>query len=294
MLVETYDLTKRYGRVAALDRCTLAVSAGEIFGLLGPNGSGKTTLLRLLMGYLRPSAGTASIDGLDCYRQSVAVHDRVGYLPGEAKLFRRMRGRDALAFFARVRPDGNLDRALALAERLGLDLSRPVAVMSTGMRQKTALAAVLSCGAPILILDEPTSNLDPTARSEVLAIVREARADGRTILFSSHVLGEVEVSCDRVVILRKGAVVHEQAMHELRRQHRIRGRLTGAMPSAPAHLNGALQISQLAADLVQIDTAGELAPLLGWLSTMPLAEVHIEPVRLQAVYDRFHGGLPHE
>jgi ABC-2 type transport system ATP-binding protein len=290
MLVKTHELSKRYRRVTALDRCTLAVPPGEIFGLLGPNGSGKTTLLRLLLGYLRPTAGAATIDGLDCYRQSVAVHQRVAYLPGEAKLFRRMRGRDALRFFAQLRRDGDFDRAVALADRLNLDLSRPVALMSTGMRQKAALAAVLSCGAAILILDEPTTNLDPTARSEVLAIVRESRAAGRTILFSSHVLSEVEETCDRVVILRRGELVHEQAMGDLRRQHRIHARLFGPLPELPAHFNGALRITQQAKDEVQIETAGELAPLFGWLATMPLSEVRIEPVRLQAVYDQFHGG----
>jgi ABC-2 type transport system ATP-binding protein len=290
MLVETQNLTKRYGHVTALDHCTLGIAQGEIFGLLGPNGSGKTTLLRLLLGYLRPTAGRATIDGLDCYRDSVEVHSRVAYLPGEAKLFRQMRGRDVLRFFAGVRPEGNLDRALELADRLALDLSRQVSLMSTGMRQKTALAAVLSSAAPLLILDEPTSNLDPTARSEVLAIVREARSAGRTILFSSHVLGEVEETCDRVVVLRRGHVVHEQVMQDLRRQHRIRGRLTGALPPVPSHFNGALRISQPTAGEVLIDTPGELAPLLGWLATLPLAELRIEPVRLQAVYDQFHGG----
>jgi ABC-2 type transport system ATP-binding protein len=275
MLVQTCDLTKRYGSVTALDRCTLGIAQGEIFGLLGPNGSGKTTLLRLLMGYLRPTAGRATIAGLDCYRDSVAVHERVGYLPGEAKLFPRMRGHDVLAFFAEIRPDGNLLRAVGVAERLGLDLARPVSLMSTGMRQKTALAAVLSFDAPLLILDEPTSNLDPTARSVVLAIVREAKAAGKTVLFSSHVLGEVEETCDRVIILRRGEVVHEQMMQELRRQHRIVARLTGPLPPAPDHFNGGLQITKTAHNDVLIDTPGELAPLLSWLATAPLAEVRI-------------------
>jgi ABC-2 type transport system ATP-binding protein len=290
MLVETRDLTKRYGSVTALDRCTLGVAAGEIFGLLGPNGSGKTTLLRLLMGYLRPTAGLAAIDGLDCHRLSVAVHERVAYLPGEAKLFPQMRGREVLAFFARIRPDGNLPRAKELAERLALDLSRPVSLMSTGMRQKTALAAVLSSGAPVLILDEPTTNLDPSARSEVLAIVREAKAAGKTVLFSSHVLSEVEETCDRVVILRRGELVHEQIIPELRRQHRIFARLTGPLPAVPEHFNGAVRITQTTDRDVWIDTPGELAPLLGWLATAPLAEVRIEPVRLQTVYEKYHGG----
>ena len=290
MLVETRDLTKRYRRVTALDRCTLGIAEGEVFGLLGPNGSGKTTFLRLLMGYLRPTAGSATIAGLECYRDSVAVHERVGYLPGEAKLFPRMRGRDVLAFFARIRPDGDLRRAVGLAERLALELSRPVSLMSTGMRQKTALAAVLSCAAPLLILDEPTSNLDPTARSEVLALVREAKAAGKTVLFSSHVLSEVEETCDRVIILRRGEVVHEQIMHELRRQHRIFARLTGPLPPVPDHVNTALRVVRSTDNDILIDTPGELAPLLSWLATAPLAEVRIEPVRLQSVYEQYHGG----
>jgi beta-exotoxin I transport system ATP-binding protein len=290
MLVETHDLTKRYRQVTALDRCTLSARDGEVFGLLGPNGSGKTTFLRLLMGYLRPTAGRAAIDGLDCYRQSLAVHERVAYLPGEARLFRRMRGRQVLEFFSHVRPDGDFERALTIAERLELDLSRQVALMSTGMRQKTALAVVLSISAPVLILDEPTSNLDPTARSEVLAMVREAKTAGRIVLFSSHVLSEVEDACDRVAILRRGEVVHEQLMQQLRRQHRIHARLSGPLPAPPPEFNGAVRIIKSSPDEVVIETPGELSPLLGWLATMPLSEVRIEPVRLQVLYDRFHGG----
>ena len=141
----------------------------------------------------------------------------------------------------------------------------------------------------MLILDEPTSNLDPTARSEVLAIVAEAKTAGRTVLFSSHVLSEVEDTCDRVAILRRGEVVHEQMMHELRRQHRIQARLAGPLPPPPAQFNGALRISQSADNEVVIETPGELAPLLGWLSTMPLTEVRIEPVRLESIYEQFHG-----
>jgi beta-exotoxin I transport system ATP-binding protein len=290
MLIQADALTKRYRSVTALEDCSFGIPRGEVLGLLGPNGSGKTTLLRLLMGFVRPTSGKATIDSLDCDCQRVAVHARVAYLPGEARLVRRMRGGDVLRFFARLRPDANLQRAMRTAERLELDLSRMVALMSTGMRQKTALAAVLSIDAPVLILDEPTANLDPTARSEVLALVREAKAAGRTVLFSSHVLGEVEEACDRVLILRRGHFVHEQVMNELRRQHRIRARLNGPLPPSPSDLNGSISITRIGAGDVLIETPGELSPLLGWLATLPVAEMHVEPVRLQAVYDRYHGG----
>jgi ABC-2 type transport system ATP-binding protein len=291
--VETRSLTKRYGSLTALDDCALEIRRGEVFGLLGPNGSGKTTLLRLLMGFLRPSSGAATIDGLDCYRESLAVHRRVAYLPGDAKLFPQMRSRDVLRFFSRVRPDADLARSLALAGRLKLDLTRRVAALSTGMRQKLALAAILAFDTPLVVLDEPTSNLDPTIRSEVLALVREARSAGRTVIFSSHVLDEVEQVCDRVGILRQGRLVHLQLMGELRRQHRIKATLTAPLPIVPPALTGQLEITVDDGRLT-ILTPGELSPLLGWLATLPLADVQIEPFGLRAVYDRYHGGAIEE
>ncbi len=285
--ITTHRLTKRYGQVTALDSCTLETAQGEVFGLLGPNGAGKTTLLRLLMGFLRPSGGEAFIDGLDCHRASLEVHRRVAYLPGEARLFRRMRGADVLRFFSQVRPDSDLQRAHRLAERLDLDLSRQVARCSTGMRQKIALAAVLSIDAALVILDEPTSSLDPTTRREVSKLVRERKAAGHTVLFSSHVLSEVEEVCDRVALLRAGKLAHIQDMSHLRRRHRIRARLTGPFPGVPERL-GDLDVKTNEDGSLQIETPGELSLLLSWLAELPLAEVQIEPLGLKAVYERFH------
>lgn len=288
MLVQTNFLTKRYGKFAALDQCSLAVQPGEVFGLLGPNGAGKTTLLRLLLGYLRPTAGQAVIDGLDCWKRAKQVHERVSYLPGETRLFRHMRGSDVLKYFASIRGNGMLGRSRQLAERLDLDLSRGVAWMSTGMRQKLALAVALSAETPLIILDEPTSNLDPTVRSEIGTLVLEAKRAGRAVVFSSHVLSEVEAACDRVAILRAGQLVHTQNIHDLRRKHRIRAKLTGEMTPVPANLKSHVQLVSARGDEVSIETDGELAPLFGWLATLPLDEVRIEPSGLQSVYDRFH------
>jgi ABC-2 type transport system ATP-binding protein len=287
-ILETHGLTKNYGRLAALKDCTLSVQQGEVFGLLGPNGSGKTTLLRLLMGFLRPTRGQSAIAGRDCFRDSVAVHAVVSYLPGDVRLFRGMKGRDVLAFFARLRGQRQPLAGIQLAERLGLDLSRKVAQMSTGMRQKLALAAVLAVDAPLLILDEPTSNLDPTVRSTVLSLIGEARAAGRSVLFSSHVLSEIERIADRVAILRRGRLAHQQVMSEIRRRHRIRARLTGALPPLPELLTGQLTLSRESENRVSIVVPGDLSPMFGWLATLPLAEVHIEPLGLQAVYEQFH------
>jgi ABC-2 type transport system ATP-binding protein len=287
-IVQTSELTKNYGHVPALVNCSVSIPQGEVFGLLGPNGSGKTTFLRLLMGFLRPSRGRATIAGHDCYRESVAVHAGVSYLPGDARLSRGMKGRDLLAFFASFRNEGGQLRSLRIADRLGLELSRRVAQLSTGMRQKLALATVLAPDVPLLILDEPTSNLDPTVRGRVLAMIREARAAGRTVVFSSHVLPEVEQVCDRVVILRRGELVHDQLMSGIRRRHRIRCRLAGALPAVPDNLASELSISPCTDGRILIDAPGDLAPVLGWLATQPLADVHIEPIGLQAIYETYH------
>jgi len=288
VLIETHSLTKRYGAVAALEDCALEVRRGEVYGLLGPNGAGKTTLLRLLLGFLNPTSGNATIDGLDCQRQSLRVRRLVSYLPGEARLFRQMRGRRVLKFFADVRPEGDFRRSLTLADRLELDLSRRVSAMSTGMRQKLALAATMAADTPLLILDEPTANLDPTVRGVVLELVNEARESGRTILFSSHVLSEVEQACDRVSFLRGGRLVHTQTMSELKCRHRIQAELTGAMPPVPASLDGELSVRADEEGHVIIETPGELSPLLSWLATLPLRRMNVEPVGLRALYDQLH------
>ena len=288
MLVHTESLTKRYGGFTALDACSLGVPAGETFGLLGPNGAGKTTLLRLLLGFIRPTSGSARVAGFDCLAESLAVRAHTAYLPGEARLFRRMNGFQTLDFFAGLRRECRRERAAEVARRLDLDCSRQVARMSTGMRQKLALAVVLATDAPLTILDEPTANLDPTARSEVLALVREARAAGRTVIFSSHVLSEVETACDRVAIVRAGRLVHEQCIAEIRRSHRIAARLTGAWNAIPAELESHATLVAERDGHVVLESGDSLAPLLGWLARLPLEEVQIEPVGLGAVYERFH------
>jgi len=288
MLIATDSLSKRYGSFAALAECSLGVREGEVFGLLGPNGAGKTTLLRLLLGFIHPTSGSATIAGLDCVRDSIAVREKTAYLPGEARLFRRMSGRRVLDFFSRLRPACRRSEAEEVARRLDLDLSRQVARMSTGMRQKLALAAVLATDADLVILDEPTANLDPTARGEVLELVREVRSHGRTVVFSSHVLSEVEETCDSVAILRAGRLVHEQQIADIRRSHRITARLAEPLGEIPVMLREQVSLVAESAGAVVLEAAESLAPLLGWLGTLAIDEVLIEPVGLSAIYDRFH------
>ena len=290
--IEARSLSKRYGDFVALDSLSLTVLDREILGLLGPNGAGKSTFIRLLLGAIQPTGGQAMIHGLDCYRQRDQVHKLVSYLPGDARLYRRMKGREVLQFFGRLRGRDNLRMGLELAERLDLDISRRVAAMSTGMRQKLAIAVTLSADTPILILDEPTANLDPTVRNEVLRIVREARDRGATVLFSSHVLSEIEDLCDRVVILRDGQMVHHQDMAELRLQHRLAAQFPQGVPKLPSELEGRATILEVESGWHIIETDDSLGPVLQWLGKFDLGEVRIDPGGLSAIYAKWDGRDP--
>ena len=287
-IVETLNLTKRFGDLTALDKCSLQIERGEVMGLLGPNGAGKTTLIRLLMGFMRPTSGRATINGFDCYRESVDVHRRVAYVPGDARLFGHMRGKEVLRFFAEIRGESSPARAMELAERLQLDTSRRVAFMSTGMRQKLALAVTMAARVDVLILDEPTANLDPNVRGDIARMICEARDRGQTVLFSSHVLSEVEEVCDRVIIVRQGELVHTQVMADLRRQHRIRARLLGKMIPLPKSLQDAVTRCESVDNRLLVETPSELSSILYWITSQPIEEVTVEPIGLRAVYDRFH------
>ena len=288
MLLETNSLTKRYGKLTALSDCSFQVERGEILGLLGPNGAGKTTLLRLLLGFLKPSAGSASIDGRDCYRQSVEVHKRLTYLPGEARLFRGLSGHQTLKFFSKLRSGSSVNKSREIAERLKLDLNRQVRKMSTGMRQKLALAITLAADVQLVILDEPTANLDPNARQDVLDLVRDTREAGKTVIFSSHVLSEVEDVCDRAVLLRDGRLVDTVRIADIRRQHRIEAALRGKLSSPSEDLAKNLTIDYDSNGKATIVADVELAKLLDWLAAQPIEELSIEPIGLKTVYERLH------
>ncbi len=234
MLLRTEQLTKNYGHFRALDHLDLEVRPGEIFGLLGPNGSGKSTALRILLGFLRPTSGQAWIGGHDCWHNSVEARRQVGYLPGELRLYENMTGRQLVRFLSSVRQSAETPADEdQLARVFDIDLSRPIAELSSGMKRKVALMQVLLPRTPLLILDEPTNTLDPTMRDELLGQLVAARARGQAVLFSSHVLAEVEHICDRVGILHKGRLVHLQHLEELREVKRIRATFAGPVNSLP-------------------------------------------------------------
>lgn len=215
-VIETKDLTVVYGKQRGIQNVNLTVQEGEVFGFLGPNGAGKTTTLRVLLDVIRPNQGTATIFGHDCQSDGVAARQYVGYIPGELALPPNMRGRAYLNMLDGVRSakaDPNYRRELCA--RFDLDISRRIREYSRGNKQKLALVAAFMHRPPLLMLDEPTGGLDPLVQQAVLNTVREAKSEGRTVFFSSHILPEVQAVCDRIGIIRHGELIAIESVHDL-------------------------------------------------------------------------------
>jgi beta-exotoxin I transport system ATP-binding protein len=285
MLLRTEQLTKRYAKVTALDRLDLEVAPGEIVGILGPNGSGKSTALRILLGFLQPSAGRAWINGHDCWADSVNARRFVSYLPGELRLYENMTGTQLINFLCDLRRHPPSERVHQLAVQFDIDITRPLSQMSSGMKRKIALMQVLLPEPPLVILDEPTNTLDPTMRDQLLDQLVHAKKRGQTVLFSSHVLSEVERVCDRVAILKQGRLVHWQQMNALREGRHVRARL-----ERPVQFTLLPEVtgSRSSDKELDFDYIGPLPELLRWLSELPIADLRIEPMGLTNIYQQYH------
>ena len=247
-VIKTEKLTKDYGSGRGLFDLDLEVEEGEVFGYLGPNGAGKTTTIRLLMGLIHPTAGSASIFGLDCWRQAVEIKKLIGYVPGEPSLDPNLTGGQILEYFANLR--GGVDRGYLkqLIRRLDLDPSRKFRHYSTGNKRKVVLIQAFMHKPRLLILDEPTSGLDPLNQQEFDGMVKEARDEGRTVFLSSHVLSEVEKTCTRVGIIRDGRLVRIGGVHELRDIKRYEITISFAQPVPTemfATLDGVTEVERL-------------------------------------------------
>jgi len=214
--IEISGLVKTFGATRALDELDLEVATGEVHGFLGPNGAGKTTTIRVLLGLLRSDAGRVALLGGDPWRDVVALHRRLAYVPGDVNLWPKLSGGEIIDVFARLRGDIDTARRAELLERFELDPTKKARTYSKGNRQKVALVAGLASSAELLILDEPTSGLDPLMEAVFQECIREVKAEGRTVLLSSHILAEVEALCDRVSIIRAGRTVQSGTLDEMR------------------------------------------------------------------------------
>ncbi|MEV4465784.1 ABC transporter ATP-binding protein [Micromonospora echinofusca] len=232
--IETGDLVKTYGRNRGLTGLDLRVERGEVYGFLGPNGAGKSTTIRLLLDLIRPTSGRISVLGADPRRDGIALRRRIGYLAGDFVVDGRQSARELLTYLGNLRGGVPRARIDELADRLDLDLGRRIRGLSKGNRQKVGVVQAFMHDPELLILDEPTSGLDPFLQQEFLSLVREARADGRTVFMSSHVMSEVQQTADRVGIIREGRLVTVARVEELRERAVRRVEVTFAEPVAEA------------------------------------------------------------
>ncbi|NND04202.1 MAG: ABC transporter ATP-binding protein [Acidimicrobiia bacterium] len=214
--IHTESLTKHYGDVKALIDLNLEVYAGEVFGFLGPNGAGKTTMIRTVLDEIRPTSGRASILGMDSHEQSVEIRNYIGYVPGDLAMYPNLTGRDTLTYFSNLRGGVDWDFVDQLAERLDADLSKKVGDLSSGNRQKVGLIQAFMNKPKLLIMDEPSSGLDPLVQREFQRMMREVAADGRCVFLSSHTLSEVQRVADRVGIIRHGKLIAVEEVASLR------------------------------------------------------------------------------
>jgi ABC-2 type transport system ATP-binding protein len=232
-IIQTEKLTKSYGTHRGIIDVDLEINEGEIFGFLGPNGAGKTTTIRTVLDLIRPTSGRAMVFGIESSVDPVAIHRRIGYIPGEFTLYDRLTGGQTIEYFANLR--GGVDRAYqaALVERFEVDPSRRFKEYSKGNKQKVGLVIALQHRPEMLILDEPTSGLDPLVQQSFYALVHEAKAEGRTVFLSSHILSEVERTCDRVAIIRDGRLVKVDSIEALRdlAHHEVELRFTDGVPA---------------------------------------------------------------
>lgn len=287
-------LSKRYGRLAAVTRLTFEVQPGEVFGFLGLNGAGKTTTIRLILDLLRPTAGRARVFGLDCQRRGLEVRAGIGYLPGELGLFGDMTGAQVLSLLSRLdrRPADKAWRG-QLLERLRLtpsDLGRRVREYSTGMKRKLGIVQAFQHDPPLLVLDEPTEGLDPLMQDEFFALLKESTGRGRTVFLSSHVLSEVERSCDRVALIREGELALLAGVHDLQAMapRHVRVVFDGPAPVPPASLPPALQVVGADASSWQLRASGPLGPLLQALQGRSVADIEVRAPRLEDILAAYY------
>jgi ABC-2 type transport system ATP-binding protein len=244
-VVQAHGLTKSYGSRTGVVDLGFSVEQGEVFGYLGPNGAGKTTTIRLMLDLIRPTNGRVEVLGRDARRDSVTIRRRVGYLPGDARLYERLTGGELIEYFASLRGSSDLTEARRLADRFALDLDVPIRTLSRGNRQKVGIVQAFMHRPDLLVLDEPTSGLDPLMQQEFADLLRETTADGRTVFLSSHVLPEVQHVADRVAVIRDGRLVVVDTVENLRARAPGRMEVSFAVVPPPGAFDGLARVREV-------------------------------------------------
>jgi len=282
-------LVKYFGRTKVLNELNLSVAQGEVHGFLGPNGAGKTTTLRILLGLLRGEARSMRLLGGDPWLEAVDLHRRLAYVPGDVALWPTLTGGEVIDLLGRLRGGLDPQRRANLIERFELDPTMKSRAYSKGNRQKVALVAALASDVELLLLDEPTSGLDPLMEAQFRQYINEVRGDGRTVLLSSHILGEVEALCDRVSIIREGAVVESGTMAELR--HLGRTTVSADVATVPAGLTDLPGVHDVVVQDRRITASVEargMASLMSALGAGGVTAVTSQPPTLEELFLRHY------
>jgi ABC-2 type transport system ATP-binding protein len=295
-VIHTEKLTKFYGKHRGMIDIDLDVEEGEAFGFLGPNGAGKTTMIRTLLDHIRPTSGRATVFGIETTVDPVAIHRRLGYLPGEFALYDKLTGGQTLDYFANLR--GGIDKLYQqdLIARLDVDPSRKFREYSKGNKQKIGLIIALQHKPDLLLLDEPTSGLDPLIQQEFYGVIREAKNEGRTVFLSSHILSEVEKTCDRVAIIRDGRLTRVDRTETLRdlAHHTVELVFTGPVPAAEfVALPGVSEV--VAADhVLRMRVSGSITPVVRAAAKYELADFVSREPSLEETFLAEYGHGPAE
>ena len=289
-------LVKNFGTTRALNGLDLEVATGEVHGFLGPNGAGKTTTIRILLGLLRADTGSVSLLGGDPWRDAVSLHRRLAYVPGEVSLWPNLSGGEIIDLLGRLRGDFDRRRRDELLRRFELDPTKKARTYSKGNRQKVGLVAALASDAELLLLDEPTSGLDPLMEAVFQDCIREVKAQGRTVLLSSHILAEVEALCDRVSIIRLGRTVQSGSLPEMR--HLTRTSITAVLAAPAAGLDGLLGVHDLQVEGSQVRLSVDsehLVAVVRRLGELGVTSLVSHPPTLEELFLRQYGDeLAHE
>ncbi len=293
-VVEVRELTKRYGRARGCKDVSFDVERGTVFGFLGPNGAGKSTIIRTLLDFQRPTSGEARLFGLDSVRDSVAIHRRSGYLPGDLVLFEQLSGRDHLRLLGRPRGGLSTTVVAELAERFKVELDRPVRQLSKGNRQKVGLMLAFAHEPELVVLDEPSSGLDPLIQEQFHLLLRELADSGRTVVLSSHVLDEVQRVADRITVIREGKVVVTDTIAALQAKvpRRVTLRFDGVIdPHRFASIAG-VQVVDSGRHHVDLKVLGAVDPVVKAAAELTTVEVVAAPADLEELFLSFYDDTP--
>jgi len=289
-LIEVNHITKDYGHQKGVFDLSFTVEKGEIIGILGPNGSGKTTTIRQLMGFIQSDQGTVQISGLDCFQKAWLVQSQIGYLPGEMAMMENMTGLAFIQWMAAMKKMPSLTKAKELIEFFELNPQVKIKKMSKGMKQKVGLVVALMQDAPILILDEPTSGLDPLMQKKFVTLMHQAKADGKTILMSSHIFEEVEHICDRVMMIKDGHLVADEKMAKLKRNQYKHYRITFGSEEEAAALQKAFPQAVVAGCQVNFSYPGTPMPIIEKIKDMQVEELLVSHQSLEELFLSYYGG----